>query len=408
MATKGLRLGIYINHTHLGDGRYTVTNSDALTFIEHLKLAKHYTLAVSVVPVQDINPEDYSVVLEQRNVTSLPLPAWKSIVGSLPSMAFSFRKLLKIARRLVENSDLIWLRIPSLVALFFWWVAKKTKKPLIVHVIGNPLLAPRRPKYKGLRKAVIYVFSYALFFIVKIMTRYGLIMTAGGELQELLSTPLHTAFQLDDVLIYQKDLRPAKKPSEHTKEILFVGRFDYGKGMEILIDSIGELKEEFPDIRLKMAGTGVLLDAMRERVAARGLDRNVKLLGFVSPYGPLQELYRKSDISVIPSDGSEGFPRVILETWAAGLPLIATRLSGIPYRVRDGENGLLVTPGDREELVNALRRLISDADLRYRIAQGGVRTVESLTFEHQSNRLRKLLTSYYPNLRLVPNVKLLA
>lgn len=222
-------------------------------------------------------------------------------------------------------------------------------------------------------------------------------------MEKLFSTPLRPVYQLDDILLSEKKLLPPKKTKGEAKDLLFVGRFDHGKGIELLIDVIAELKEEFPKLRLRMAGDGPLLESMRKHVAERGLQTNIKLPGFVPSDGTLQKLYREADVFVQPSDSyPEGFPRVILEAWAAGLPVVSTRLAGVPYRVKDKQNGLLVTPGNREEMVNALRRLIQDGNLRYRLAKGGYETIRSLTFEHQARRIRELLHRYYPNLGIRP------
>lgn len=401
---KDLKLGVYLHNTHFGNKQVTVTNSEIITFIERAGIGDQLTLSASVLYKPDIIPENYYVVVEKRDISVLPLPGWKDMPTSLLRLPFCLRSILRNARSLVRQSDLIWIRIPSAVAFFFWWLARKNRKPLIIHVAGNILLTPRPPKYKGLRLFAARILSRVLHLLTRWMIHYGIILVAGGELQKLLSTPLHPAYLFDDTLISQKDLKPAKKTMGQAKEILFVGRFDYGKGIEILIEVMALLSNEFPDIKLKMAGDGVLFETIRRKVEERKLKKHVKLLGFVPSTGPLQGLYKKADILVLPSDTyPEGFPRVILEAWAAGIPLVTTRLAGIPYRVRDEQNGLMVTPGDRNELANALRRLITNEKLRYRIAEGGCQTVRRLTFEHQVYLIKGLLRSYYPNLSTTPN-----
>ncbi|MBN2378701.1 glycosyltransferase [candidate division WOR-3 bacterium] len=396
---KGLRLGVYINHTHLSDGKFTVTNSEALTFIERLELGQSVTLAVSVARVDSLNPDDYRIVLEKKELDVIPLPGWRSIAGSVPRLLFSFPQLLKKALSFVEKCDLIWLRVPSLMGFLIWWVARKRGKPCIIHVVSNPLLAPRRPQYRGLKRLFAYIFSYVLYSTLKIMTHYGIVMTAGGELNNLLSSTKHPVFESDDILVFDKDLREIKNKKGKSREILYIGRFDYGKGIDILIDSVIILKKGFPNIRLKMAGDGVLLEPTRKRVMDLKMERFIDLLGYVSTEEDLWKLFGQADIVVVPSDSyPEGFPRVVLETWAAGVPLVATKLAGIPYRVKDGENGLLVNPGSIEELTDAIRRLILDSGLRFKIAQGGRQTIERLTYENQSYRVRGLINKYYPGL----------
>jgi len=303
---------------------------------------------------------------------------------------------------LLKESDVLWLRLPSAVAVFFWWAARKQRKPVILHVSGNILLSPGSPKYKGLLRFVALIGAYAVHLLTRWMSRYGITLVTGGELKELFSTSLYPAYLLDDISLSESDLHAPVKIKKQATELLFVGRLDYGKGIEILLQTIEELREEFPHIRLRLAGSGPLLDSMQKLIAERKLQDNVELLGFVSASASLQGLYRDADIFILPSDSCEGFPRVILEAWGAGLPVLATRLGGIPYRIRHGENGLLVKPGDKDGLRDALRELLSDGELRYRLARTGFETVKSLTFERQALHIRELLNRYYPHLGIRP------
>jgi glycosyltransferase involved in cell wall biosynthesis len=398
---QGLRLGIYLHDRYRGDGNFTVSNSESFNFIKRLKLADQISLAVSVIPVRDINPANYRVVVEDLGITLLPLPGWRNLTRSIISMPFSLNRILKTARNLLATSDILWLRLPSGVAFFFWWFAKKQAKPAIMHVSGNVLIAGR--SRKGLRRLTARLASFTLHLLTRWMSRYGITLATGGELEKLFSTSLHPVYQLDDILLSENDMLAPKQTKGQAKELLFVGRFDRGKGIELLVDVVEGLHVDFPALRLRLAGSGPLFEPIRKKIAERGLGSYVKLLGFVPSDGPLQKLYSETDIFVLPSDSyPEGFPRVVLEAWAAGLPVVATRLGGIPYRIHHDKNGLLVTPGNREEMVNALRRLIRDGNLRYRLAEGGYETIRSLTFEHQARLIRELLNRYYPNLGIHP------
>lgn len=396
---KSLRLGVFLDHSLLSDGRYTVTQEEALKFIEALNLGESITQAASIIQVEKINPENYNIVLEQRDITVIRFPSWKNATENVLSLFCEFKTHFAKARLFVESCDIIWLRIPSMICLFFWWIAKKKRKPLIIHVVSNLLLGPKRSKYRGLVKVLARCFFYIYHIIVKMMARYGLVFSAGERLKEIYSTPLHPVFPIDDVLIKEKDIIPPKVTKGQAKHILFVGRFAHGKGVEILIDAIDILKSEFGQICLIMAGDGMLLEEVRRLVETRGLKKNVKLPGFVSSKRYLQALYEWADIAVLPSDSyPEGLPRVISEFWASGLPLIATRISGIPYRVKEGVNGLLVTPGSLDELLEALRRLIKDSELRFRLAKGGNQAVRKFTFERQTYYVKRLVEKYYPQL----------
>lgn len=399
---QGLRLGIYLHDRYRGGGNFTVSNSESLNFIKRLKLAEQISLAVSVTPIQDIDRGNYRVVAEELGINLLPLPGWRNLAESLTSIPFSLSRILKTARNLLAKSDILWLRLPSGVAFFFWWLAKKQNKPVIMHVSGNVLIAARSQKYKGLRRLTARLASFTLHLLTRWMSRYGITLVTGGELEKLFSTPLRPVYQIDDILLSENEMLAPKQTNRRAKDLLFVGRFDHGKGIELLIQAIEDLRVDFPVIRLRMAGDGPLLEPMQRFVAERNLEKNVRILGFVPATGPLERLYKEADIFVLPSDKGEGFPRVILEAWGSGLPVLATRLGGIPYRIHHDKNGLLVTPGNREKMVNALRRLIQDGNLRYRLAKGGYETIRSLTFEHQARRIRELLNRYYPHLGIHP------
>ena len=399
---QGLRLGIYLHDRYRGDGNFTVSNSESLNFIRRLKLAEQISLAVSVTPIQDIDRGNYRIVAEDLGINLMPLPGWRNLAESLTSIPFSLSRILKTASNLLAKSDILWLRLPSVVAFFFWWLAKKQNKPVIMHVSGNVLIAARSQKYKGLRRLTARLASFTLHLLTRWMSRYGITLVSGGELEKLFSTHLYPAYQLDDILLSEKNLLAPRKTKGQAKELLFVGRFDYGKGIELLVDVVEELHVEFPALRLRLAGSGPLFEPIRKKIAERGLGSYVKLLGFVPADGSLQKLYRKADIFILPSEKPEGFPRVILEAWGAGLPVLSTRAGGIPFRIKHNENGLLVKPGNKTELRDTLRKLILDGDLRYRLAKGGFETVKSLTFEHQARRIRKLLHKYYPNLGIHP------
>jgi glycosyltransferase involved in cell wall biosynthesis len=87
------------------------------------------------------------------------------------------------------------------------------------------------------------------------------------------------------------------------------------------------------------------------------------------------EQLARADVFVL-SSRSEGLPMAILEAMAAGLPVVATAVGGIPELVADGETGLLVPPGDADALAEALRRLVADPELRRRLGDAARTRVE--------------------------------
>ena len=112
---------------------------------------------------------------------------------------------------------------------------------------------------------------------------------------------------------------------------------------------------------------------MRRLAAELGLAGRVHFLG---PRDDVPDLLSALDIFVLPSH-SEGVSLALLEAMAASLPVIATRVGGLPEVVTDGENGLLIPPQDPEALATALERLLADPDLAQKLGGNARKQVEA-------------------------------
>jgi len=152
------------------------------------------------------------------------------------------------------------------------------------------------------------------------------------------------------------------------KVVLYVGRLDREKGLQTLIEAGAALKSSGVDFRLVVVGGGDYYDELVRYAGALGLTDSVKFLGPVD-YEQVPNYYQAADIFVLPSKALEGLPMTIIEAMAAGLPVIASDLGGIPEAVVDGEAGILVEPGNVEKLLNALTKLLTDDKLRQRMGE---------------------------------------
>jgi glycosyltransferase involved in cell wall biosynthesis len=143
-----------------------------------------------------------------------------------------------------------------------------------------------------------------------------------------------------------------------------VARVQDVKNHRALVDAFARLRAQLPDLapRLKLAivGDGPLLPAVREQVAKLGLDGAVWLPGARADIASVLHTF---SIFALPSL-AEGTPVSMLEAMACGLPVVASRVGGIPEVVDEGVQGLLVPVGDVDALTAALARYAQDADLR--------------------------------------------
>ncbi len=149
---------------------------------------------------------------------------------------------------------------------------------------------------------------------------------------------------------------------------LFVGRLSEEKGIETIVRAA----KLIPDVVFKIVGRGS--DMERLHRVADGLE-NVEFVGF--RMGPeLARLYRGAMAVLLPSRVHENFPLAILESMAAGKPVIASNVGGVPEIVDDRVNGFLVNPADLHGWVEAIMRLAYDEELRLSMARAARSTVE--------------------------------
>ncbi|QAZ66032.1 glycosyltransferase family 4 protein [Solidesulfovibrio carbinolicus] len=162
-------------------------------------------------------------------------------------------------------------------------------------------------------------------------------------------------------------------PAESLEEsgpvrLVFVGRVVHQKGLDVLLTALARLPAGV-DYELTIVGDGPLRGALTEQAAALGVLSRLRFAGWAGREA-MPELLRRADLFVFPSR-DEGMPNAVLEAMAAGLPVIATRISGNEEVVADGETGLLVPPDDPDALAGALAGLLADAALRRRLGAAG-------------------------------------
>jgi colanic acid/amylovoran biosynthesis glycosyltransferase len=178
--------------------------------------------------------------------------------------------------------------------------------------------------------------------------------------------------------------------SSRGAELLCVGRLLHGKGLPLLLEAVARLRARGLDVRVTIAGDG---PAREECVAAArrlGLDGAVRFLGAVGQDG-IRELYERADVFCLPSF-AEGIPVVVMEAMALELPVVTTRIMGIPELVEDGEEGILVPPGRVDPLADALERLVRSPAERRRLGEAARRKIaRDYDVAASARRMRALL-----------------
>ena len=178
--------------------------------------------------------------------------------------------------------------------------------------------------------------------------------------------------------------RGDRAPGNGAVRVAYVGRLRRVKGVTVLVDAWRALGAG-GRARLVIAGEGSLRPELEAQLARLSLRDEVDLAGEIAD---VPALLRRTDVYVQPSF-QEGLPNAVLEAMAAGLPIVATRVSGNEDLVADGENGLLVAPGDPAALAAALRRLVDDPDLARRMGERSRARAEAFGIPEVTARLER-------------------
>ena len=176
------------------------------------------------------------------------------------------------------------------------------------------------------------------------------------------------------------DLRLRLDIPEGAPLVVAVGRLSNEKGHADLIRAVAQLRDQhlWPALRVLILGEGPEMSRLKQLSAKLGVGDMVRLPGFqenVSHYLGVADLF------VLPSH-SEGSPNALLEAMAAGVPVVATAVGGVPEIVRDEHNGLLVGSGDVGAMAAAMSRILTDPTLGSRLALAGRAVLESHTPEN--------------------------
>jgi glycogen synthase len=157
--------------------------------------------------------------------------------------------------------------------------------------------------------------------------------------------------------------------------VVAVRRLARRMGLDHLIDAIAEVRLRHPDVLLLIGGRGPLAAELKSRIELRGLEKNVRLLGFI-PDDKLALLYRAADFSVVPTVALEGFGLITLESLAAGTPVLVTPVGGLPDTVSALSSDLVFAspaPGDiAQGIIDALcgrRRLPSPGECQAYVSE---------------------------------------
>lgn len=192
-------------------------------------------------------------------------------------------------------------------------------------------------------------------------------------------------------LLHASHLATACAPTRMGRELLFVGKLRYYKGVNYLLEALTLL----PGAHLTIVGTGPMERDWKNRAEALGVSARVLWAGDVTD-AELARCYASCDVFVLPcSERSEAFGTVQLEAMAAGKPVVSCDVNtGVAWVNRNEITGIVVPPKNPQALASAIRRLVADAELRERMgAAGRERVGKEFTIEKMVERVLRVYDS---------------
>lgn len=192
--------------------------------------------------------------------------------------------------------------------------------------------------------------------------------------------------------------RPAPRPATRTRTVLYVGKVAPLKGAQVLAEAIPRITIRVPGVQVVIVGSdhpGQRQDSASAEILAYlrtvGLESTVRFLPPVER-SRLVHMYQAADVCVLPTLW-DNFPNTCLEAMACGVPVVATRVGGLPEIVEDGKSGLLVPPNDPPALAEAVAGLLTNTDLLRRLQIGARRRAEKFSRDHRAKQFLALLAT---------------
>lgn len=204
----------------------------------------------------------------------------------------------------------------------------------------------------------------------------------------------HVAYGLRNVVVVSNGVRLFEyAPLTCSKQLLFVGRLECGKGAHVLIRAMADIHREVPASRLVVVGSGSEEVRLRELVTALQLGDAVMFVGKVG-HELVEDWYVRSDVVCVPSISDESFGLVGVEAMSVGRPVIGSNVGGVPDWLLDGEVGFLVSANDSAAIAAAALRLLSNERLLEKMSRQANSAAVNFGMENHVDKLMALYGEY--------------
>ena len=313
------------------------------------------------------------------SVRPLTLPRGRGLWRKLFLPAWFLRNGAVIVRE-VLRADAVHAPIPGDIGTIGMLLAFILRKPLFVRHCGNWLV----------EKTVAEQFWK--WFMERFAGGKQVMLATGGSLQSpsernsairwIFSTAL-TENQLQSCQIRRE------RPAKNALRLIIACRQDVEKGAGVVIESLPLIFRSFPGAHLDVVGDGLALPEFKKQASSLGVEEFVTFHGRVD-HKLVLKLLQRADVFCYPTAASEGFPKIVLEALACGLPVITTRVSVLPQLINTG-CGVLLNERTPSALADALESILLDADVYRTTSDRASETAREYSLERWRDTVGELL-----------------
>ena len=378
-----MRLAVYTDYVYRREGEAVYAERAFALFLA--ELARHVDRLVIVGRLDPRSGASHYRLPDTIEFVALPhYPSLVDARRSVPAMVRSLGRFWRVLR----DVDTAWLLGPYALSVLFALMAALRRRRVALGVRQD---LPRYVQSRHPGRRWVHVAALVLEATYRGLARRFPIVVVGPDLARRYGRA-RRILPITVSLVPEEQIASADQAAGRSYDgelvALSVGRLEREKNPLLLADVLARLRELDPRWRLVVAGEGPLEGELGERLRELGVQGAADLRGYVPIDGGPRELYRSSH-AFLHISWTEGLPQVLFEAFAAGLPVVATEVGGVPAAAVGA--ALLVPPGDAERPAAELARLGRDDALRDRLIAAGLARVREHTLEAECRRVAEFL-----------------
>ena len=380
-----MRLAVYLDYPYQREGDAVYTERAFVLFVGELaRQLDHVVMPGRLEPGEARGERSHYRV--PAEIEFVPMP-WYRTLAEPRHVARALPRSVRRFWRVLDGVDAVWLLGPHPLGVPFALLAALRRRRVFLGV-RQDLPRYARAKHPGRRS--VHLMADALEGSYRLLSLAFPAIVVGPELARRYRRG-RRVLPISVSLVRDRELSAAGELPERsydgTLTALSVGRLEAEKNPLLLAEVLERLG---PSWRLSICGEGPLQEDLRQRLRELDLEERADLRGYVPIDGGLAELYRSAH-ALLHVSFTEGVPQILFESFAAGLPVVATSVGGVAEAV--GEDALLVAPGDPAAAAEALERIAADSELRARLVEGGLDRVRAHTLEAECRRVAEFMAN---------------